>query len=443
MAEQSTSSSSSSSVSSPPLSRSQIHDATLSARDEMIELTQALVRFQSTLLHPDEGKVVRFTQEWLEKNLGFETQLVHVDAPKLSSERGWSPVDWKYDERPSLVAHLRTDTPSPNGRSLLFNGHLDVVPVEREEDWTHTPFSGTVVGDLLYGRGAGDMKGGLACALIALRVLRQLGYRPAAYVGVHAVLEEECTGNGALSCIHADHTPVDGVIIPEPLPGILSAQLGVMWVTVTVLGEPVHVLNTSKGSNAIESALQVYAVLKELEAEWNQPEARHEVYSSFEHAININLGKIHGGVWASSVPSLCSFEARVGFFPGVSLDHVRESISAKLKVAEERLGVEVRCEWRGFQAEGCVMDTSSPLLSTLKTVHDEVLDREIAFTAATCTTDCRFYMLNRDTQATCYGPKANAIHGIDETVSITSMLEVTEVLANFIVRWCDIQPISS
>jgi acetylornithine deacetylase len=112
---------------------------------------------------------------------------------------------------------------------------------------------------------------------------------------------------------------VDAVIIPEPLPGILSAQLGVMWVRVSVFGEPVHVLDTGKGSNAIQSALQVYAVLQELEKEWNRAKVRHDAYAAFEHAINLNLGKITGGVWASSVPSLCTFEARVGFFPDVSL----------------------------------------------------------------------------------------------------------------------------
>jgi acetylornithine deacetylase len=257
------------------------------------------------------------------------------------------------------------------------------------------------------------------------------------------VIEEECTGNGALACLARGYR-ADAAIIPEPFNHtIMTAQLGVMWLTIRLTGKPAHVLDTSAGSNAIEAAYAVFDELRGLEAEWNLPENKHEAYCDHAHPVNFNLGKISGGDWASTVPCATAIDVRVGFYPGMSLEEVRHAVEGRIAHAvatrRELKGAKATVEYRGFQAEGAVMDTDAPLMTTLAHAHRQITNRPVEHMASTATTDARFFQLYGDIPATCYGPEASNIHGIDESVSIDSMMEVTQVLAVFIAEWCGVE----
>ena len=126
---------------------------------------------------------------------------------------------------------------------------------------------------------------------MALKVLEKLGYQPASRVHVESVIEEECSGNGTLSCCKRGYL-ADACIIPEPFGDtIVTAQPGVMWFDCTVKGKPAHVLSTSSGVNAILAAFHIYQRLQKLEKEWNLPEQRHPSFPQdrFPHPINFNL----------------------------------------------------------------------------------------------------------------------------------------------------------
>jgi len=308
------------------------------------------------------------------------------------------------------------------------------------EEWTNPPFSAVVRDGRLYGRGSGDMKAGIVAFFMAYKALQNLGFCPAADVYFQTVIEEENSGNGTLAAVLEGYK-ADAVLIPEPFPFIVSAQLGVMWMTIEVKGTPAHVLNTSAGINAIEAAFQLYNGLKKLEEEWNLPEVRHPDYKNAVHPINFNLGKIRGGDWASSVPSKAVIEVRVGFFPGVECSTVRKLLEENLASTSTKLpGVRYSINFVGFQAEGCVMPTDSPMMQLLGKVQQEVTGKAPEYKPITATTDARYFQLYRGIPTTCYGPEAANIHGIDESVSLQSLNEVTKVFANFIVKWCDVEP---
>ena len=118
---------------------------------------------------------------------------------------------------------------SGQGRSLILNGHVDVVPPEPLDRWAHDPFAAAIEGEWLYGRGAADMKCGLAAILGAVKGLRALGLAPRAPVHLESVVEEECTGNGTLQTLLAGYV-ADAAIIAEPFGGaITTSQVGVLW----------------------------------------------------------------------------------------------------------------------------------------------------------------------------------------------------------------------
>lgn len=408
------------------------------AQGELQQLLAALVRFPS--LTGEEASAQDF-MEGLFRGMGLATERFEVRDADLNHLPGYSPAVGHWARHDNVVAtHLPRRA---SGRSLILNGHIDVVPIGAAELWARPPFEPVVRDGRLYGRGSGDMKAGIAAYVTAFRALKSLGLQPAAPVHLQSVVEEECTGNGALACLQRGFT-ADAALIPEPFNhSILSAQVGVMWLSVEVLGRPAHVLNAAQGISAIEAAMALWNGLKTLEAEWNEPRNRHRAFAGIEHPIRFNLGKIEGGEWASSVPTRCVMELRCGFYPDMPAAQARAAVEARLAETVRRdpqlAGITHRVRYAGFQAEGCVIDTAAPLMSTLAGIHAQVMGTNPDWFASSATTDARAFNLYGSIPATCYGPEAQNIHGIDESVSLESTRRVTQVLALFIARWCGIE----
>ncbi|HBS21087.1 MULTISPECIES: ArgE/DapE family deacylase [Thalassospira] len=418
--------------------RNELRSAVANRRDRAIDDLCALVRHDSLLGNETSA------QNWVADrfaDMGLLVERVAINIDALHDLPGFSPpVTTKYNGRENIVGIHQPA--KQTGRSLILNGHIDVVPTGPVAQWRRGPFDPYVERDWLYGRGAGDMKAGIIAYCNALAAVHDLGLEPAAPVILQSVVEEECTGNGALACLHAGYR-ADCAIIPEPFnQTLMTAQLGVMWFQLHVTGSPAHVLDTSAGSNAIEAAFGFFETLKEVEDIWNHPTHRHAAYGAHIHPVNFNLGKIEGGEWASTVPPVCSADIRVGFYPGMELAKVRETIEEVAQSAMENhpacKGAKFDITYRGFQAEACVMDETHPMMTMIGDIHHEVTGNAIKNYASTATTDARFFQIYGNVPATCYGPKAERIHGIDERVSISSMMEVTEVLALFIADWCGV-----
>lgn len=421
-----------------PTLESDILAAVDSLQRDMVELATTLVRFPS--LNGDEARAQDF-MEGLFRGMGLETERFEVRDADLKDLPGYSPSVGQWERHDNVVGIHRPHTAI--GRSLILNGHIDVVPIGVEELWSRPPFDPVVRDGRLYGRGSGDMKAGIAAYVTAFRALKSIGLQPAAPVFMQSVVEEECTGNGALACLQRGYQ-ADGAIIPEPFGhSILSAQVGVMWLSVEVFGKPAHVLNAAQGINAIEAAFALWRGLQSLEAEWNEPGNRHLAFAHIEHPIIFNLGKINGGEWASSVPTRCVIELRCGFYPGVPAAQARAAIEARLTETMKRdpalAGITHRVRYAGFQAEGFVLDGTAPLLTALAAAHSQVMNNDAEWFASSATTDARAFNLYGRIPATCYGPEAQNIHGIDESVSIESTLRVAQVLALFMARWCGVE----
>jgi acetylornithine deacetylase len=415
--------------------RRAIVDAVDALQDGNVDLLAALVREPSTLGR-EQGAQALMAGSLAE--LGLEVDRFAIDEGALRDLPGYSPSIMSYEGRENVVGVHRPR--EAKGRSLILNGHIDVVPEGPAEIWSHPPYEPLVRDGRLYGRGAGDMKAGIAACVTAFRALRELGLAPAAPVYLQSVVEEECTGNGALACLHRGYR-ADAAIIPEPFNHtLMTAQLGVIWARLTTTGKPAHVLDTSAGCNAIEAAFAVMERLRRLEERWNEPAHRHPAYAGHSHPVNFNLGGIQGGEWTSSVPTRCVIDVRAGFYPGMTTAEVRDAILEVVGEARQALpGIGIEVEWRGFQAEGCLVDRGHPMMRLLADSHRAVRGDEPVDLAATCTTDARFFNLYGNTPATCYGPEADSIHGIDESVSLDSLRDVTRVLALFMAGWCGLE----
>jgi acetylornithine deacetylase len=413
--------------------------AVADANAELDSLTCTLVGFPT--LNGQEAQAQDFLAARFAA-MGLSVDRFEVPDEALRPLPGYSPAVGRWLNHDNVVGVHRPRT--QKGRSLIFNGHIDVVPVGALDLWSSPPFEPRMVEDRIYGRGAGDMKAGIAAYIVAFEAMKKLKLQPAAPVYLQSVVEEECTGNGALACLHQGYR-ADAAIIPEPFQQtVMRAQVGVMWFQVEVFGRPAHVMNASQGINAIEAAFSLYQGLQGLAARWNEPACRHAEFVDVHQPARLNLGKIQGGEWASSVPTRCVMDLRLGFYPGTSTAQVRTQVEACLRSTAEndaRLrGVKYRVHYTGFQAEGCVVDVTHPFLTELTAIHERVTGTPVETLASTATTDARLFNLYGGIPATCYGPHAGDIHGIDEWVSRKSTQQVCGVLALLLARWCRVEP---
>lgn len=403
--------------------------------EDTISLLSDLVKFDSTLGNESSSKIQEYIDQVF-RELGLKVDRFPILLENIKDLKGFSPVNWSYEGKENVVGvHLPRTV---KGKSLILNGHVDVVPTGPLHMWSRSPFEPVVIDGRLYGRGSGDMKAGVAAFIIAFKALKSLNVAPAAKVILESVLEEECTGNGALACLAKGYT-ADACIIPEPFPFIVTAQLGVMWLSVTVNGKPAHVLDTSAGVNALEAAYKMFDSLRELEKKWNNPDILPSAYKHAKHPVNFNLGVLQGGEWPSSVPSECTFDIRIGFLPGEHIETVKREVESCLASAANAMGVKHHILYRGFQAEGCIMDKEQPMMKLLGSCVQKVTGVPAQYAPVTCTTDARFFELYYNIPATCYGPQSSSIHGIDESVSLESVYSTSRTLALFITEWCGLE----
>ena len=369
--------------------------------------------------------------------LGFGVQQVPLKSDALLQHRRYAPVPWELDGRNNVVGTL--PVAGSGGQSALFNGHLDVVSPGKREFWSRDPFTPTAIDGWLYGRGAGDMKSGVAAMTYAAHAVQKAGFGLCAPFVLTAVIEEECSGNGALACL-AEGFDGEAVLIPEPFgPTILTDQLGVLWFKVRLSGKSTHVLDAKGGVNAIEKCYPLMAALRQLEEELNN-ETVPSAYMDKIHPINLNIGIIEGGDWPSTVPADATFHARLSFFPGTDYEEVCKRIRQTISTVADRDGWlqlnPPRIEFYGFRSEGHSLPRDLPAFQQLDGCHQSLVGEAAESYIATCTTDLSAYTRYGTGQPTCYGPIAENIHGPDERVNLESVIHVARAYALFLARWC-------
>ena len=400
----------------------------------MEELLVALVQAPTELGSEEAGQVIMAEAM---RACGLSPRDVFMDAAALRAEGHAAPFSWEVAGKRNVVATWAAC--GTGGRSLILNGHIDVVPPAAAELWHSPPYVARRDGDWLYGRGAGDMKAGLVAIVGAVRALREAGVELRADVHLQTVVEEECTGNGALQCL-IDGAHADACVLTEPHPDHLTiAQVGVLWFHVEVAGEPVHAAYATTGHNAIEAAQVVLSALRELEAELNQdPPAP---FDCIAHPINLNPGVIAGGDWTSTVAARCTLSCRIAMYPGTEPAAMRHLVEATVARAAQRdpflAAHPPVVRYDGFTCEGSVVSTEDPLVQTLGAAYARVHGRRPALRPTTATTDARHFVRS-GIPAVCFGARAESIHGIDERVSLRSMHDCAQVLAHFICDWAGV-----
>jgi acetylornithine deacetylase len=419
-------------------------------RSELVDLLAVLVGFDTRAPDPElapreEAALQAHLADRL-RAVGLQVELWEPDVTSLPANRYPIPDGYHFRGRPQLVGR-RGGT--GGGRSLLLNGHVDVVPAVPSQLWTTDPFRADVRDDRLYGRGACDMKGGVAAMVFATEVLSALDVPLRGELILNTVTDEESTGAGALACV-AHGVAADGGIVPEPTS--LTAWLGTcgtLMPEILVRGRAGHAGFphehwTSGGPvNAVEKMQIVLAALQALREEWSD---RADSQHPYLHPGTIVPTSFDSGQWIVSYPASATLRCHVQYLPGQA--DRKGSGEAVMREIEERVQSAARADpwlaahppaftWHG-DVPPCFQGPEAPIsATTLDAMGSLGLERAIAsrttwFDAATFS--------QAGTPTIGFGPGAiAAAHAVDEFVPLDELVRAAQVLAVATMRFCGVE----
>ncbi|GAA4012114.1 ArgE/DapE family deacylase [Allokutzneria multivorans] len=318
-----------------------------------------------------------------------------------------------------------------DGPTLILQGHADVVPPGDLKQWEGDPFRPRIVGDVVHGRGACDMKAGIVAIVAALDAIRRGGARLRGQVSAHFVVSEEDGGLGAFGTLQRGHTG-DACIITEPTSGaLMTANAGALTFRIEVPGKAAHGSTRYVGTSAIDAYLPVHHALARLEARRNT--SADPLMSEYPIPYPLSVGTVRAGDWASSVPDLLVAEGRLG----VQLGEDPAKARAELEecVAEACTGDPwLRANpavvtWPGGQFASGRLDPGHPLAALVgDAVADVTGGARPAERGAPYGSDLRLYS-GADIPTLQYGPgDVRHAHSPQEQVSVKDIVTVTRAL---------------
>ncbi|WP_136659569.1 ArgE/DapE family deacylase [Nitratireductor sp. XY-223] len=417
--------------------------------DFVVELTRDMVRipsvnpkFQTDPELNREPEVQDLVQKQLESS-GFETERWDV-----------------FPDRPNVIG----EWPGSEEKSLILCGHIDVVPVGDTATWTREPFDGEIDDGKVWGRGAVDMKGGVASCLAAARAIREAGVELDGRLSIHSVVDEEAGGFGAIDAVKRGKLARRAIIAEPTWGNVVAAEGGLTWVRVTIFGKQAHAgwrFNSlwpqphvenriEPGVNAIELANRFLNALRDFEASRCRDHWHPLVPAGL---ATINPGVIRGGagMGEDGNPAIMTNAAIISDVVTIDLDY---------KFMPDEKFEDVKAEFEAFVSNFAAMDPwmrenppkilwdlfdlnfppmntpiDHPLTDSLLRRAGEVQKKQPVAKGFEAVTDAAHYA-GAGVDAVIYGASGDGFHGDDECVHIDSLIESTKVIAAAVIDNC-------
>lgn len=320
------------------------------------------------------------------------------------------------------------------GPSILFNGHIDTMPVNSPDAWSVEPHGGVIKDGKLYGVGACDMKAGLVASIMAVKAIKDSGLDLPGTVKFASVCDEEGGGNGslvaAMNGVHAD-----AVVVCEPTDyELIVAHMGWVFFEIKTIGHAVHSGLKSKGINAIEKMIKIINSLNALEDTW---------LLTYKHMLlpppSLNVGVIKGGSAGSTVPDECTVQICVHYQPGMSYDLVVADVTKAISLCsdsddwlrEHRPKVSIYQTGNPFE-----MELTNPFVDIFKQSFKEVKGKSVQVVGSPAGCDSRTWRTIAKCSTLQYGPGRLAqCHAVDEFVDIEQYIDAIKTYAALIMNW--------
>jgi acetylornithine deacetylase len=403
--------------------------------EDLVVLLQELVRRPS---HISEKECQVFLRDWLEAR-GIHSEMWDIDVEELSTHNAWVETGLEYTDRPNLVARING---TGNGKSLSLLGHMDVVPIEEHEKWLDgNPYSGKISQNRLYGRGALDMKAGVAIGSFLLAMLKKSGIKIKGDLLLQSIIDEENGGNGTLAAIIRGFRG-DASIFLEPSEedymGISGR--GAQFFRITIPGQGGGIEYQYSIPNAISKSILIIEAVERYSDVLNSA-ATHPLYDDSETKVPCAICTIRAGNWPSTTPVNCVMEGSLECLPGENIDVAREKFKDYLLfVAKQDQWMKDHpplIEWFGLRLESAEVAIDSPIVECVRNASREVLGKDVKPLGGGGS-DLRLPVLYANNPCINYGPKGGAIHSTNEYVELDSIRNVAKVIGKVILDWCEV-----
>jgi len=378
-------------------------------KKELIDLTRRLIQIPTENPPGNEKKAVLFLKPLLAK-MGFRVN-IHL-SPK---------------GRYNIVAEKRW---GKGGRRLIFNGHLDVVPAGNPSQWKYPPYQGKLVKGRIYGRGASDMKGGVASFIHAISMIDRSNIPlNQGSLALHLVSDEESHGHQGMGFLaQKGLIKGDAVIVGEPTGlDLVIAQKGALWLRITSFGKSAHGSRPEQGVNAIEMMMHLIDRLKNVSLE-----KRHPLLGK----PTINIGVIRGGTKINVVPERCQIEVDRRLLP----DEKKEEVLREIKEAIE--SVQARNPLFKYQieeidyAEPSEIDPDEKIVRIALEAGREVRGERPTVRGFSGFTDGRFYVNQFHIPTLILGPGGtDQSHTTDESVEVEALIKAAHIYGLIIIKF--------
>jgi len=404
-------------------------------KDEIVNLLEKLIHFKTPC---PPGQNTLPAQRWIAKRL--EEMNFKVDMFDV------------FPDEPDVVGVLKG---AGGGRSIIVNGHIDVAEVRPDEPWKRDPFDPFVEDGRLYGRGAFDMKGGIAAMLMAVEVVQEAGYRLKGDILIESVIGEEAGEAGTVKCIERGYR-ADFAIIPEPFGEICIGQGGCITVWITVKspvtlhdGTRVYWLHAGggmEGASAVEKMVKIIQALQELERHW----AVHKSHPTLPPGMTtINPAVIEGGRHPAFIADECRLWCTIHMLPDEDYEEVIKEVEDYIRrVADADLwlrryppsfkwGGKSLVKDKGEVFPGFEVDKDHPGVKTATAAHEAVTGGRPRISMSPTVGDAGW--LNRaGIPCVYYGPGGDLkqAHSVNEFVELGEVFKTTKVLALTLLDWC-------
>lgn len=405
-------------------------------QDEQIDFLKKIIQIPSVT--GNEGPIQEFMEKTL-KEMGFDTDKFVPSLEELKKHSAYVEPDQSYEGRPNVVGTLKG---AGGGKSLLFNGHIDVIPEGAEDNWKHDPWSGDIEDGKLYGRGASDMKSGVAAMTMALKAIRECGINLKGDIVIEYVMDEELTGNGTLACVTKGYKADAGICCETSSMCVQPASIGRIWYTINAKGKAAGIQKHREGVSGIELGYLITHAVEEFET-IRIKKIRHPLYPDIENTIPCAIGKFESGTYNSAFPDSCVLKGSMATVPGENSKQVKEDFVNYItkRVAEQN-------EWfvehppeiifTGYFAEPAETPVDSPIVQTLCKEFESILGKKPTISGRQGAADIRHTNVYGDTPTVIFGPgSTEQMHANNEWVSIQDYLDSIKIMASTILTWCE------
>jgi acetylornithine deacetylase/succinyl-diaminopimelate desuccinylase family protein len=329
--------------------------------------------------------------------------------------------------RYNIVAEKRW---GKGGRNLIFNGHLDVVPPGDPAQWKYPPFGGKLSRGRIYGRGASDMKGGIASLIHAISIIdrSKIPLHQGSLV-LHLVSDEESHGHQGMGFLaQKGKIRGDAVIVGEPTNlDLVIAQKGALWFRISTFGKSAHGSKPAQGINAIEKMTKLIDGL-------------NSIPLMKEHPLlgkpTINIGKIQGGTKVNIVPDRCEIEVDRRLLPNENkeeilreIKEVIESIQAQDPILKSQIEVI-------DYAEPSEIQPDEEIVRIGLEAGQEVLGEKLRVRGFSGFTDARFYINQFKIPTLIFGPGGtDQPHTTNESIEVDALIKAAQIYARMILKF--------